>query len=1769
MKKQVLLSCLIALVIFITNGVYAQVGINADGSQPDPSAMLDVKSTVKGFLPPRVALSSSNLAAPVATPVAVGLLVYNTVIAGGAEDKVLPGYYFWSGVKWVAVTTPQGVNKGDMLFWNGWSWVTIPPGAHGQQLSFCNGQPTWGGCEALVSTTPCSSCTQSTINTGGIVIDEGGTPVIQRGVCWSTHQNPTIEDDTLVEGDGPGAFSSQITGLSPSTVYYVRAYATNESKTGYGEQIADTTKEYSGAPVTSMPLLTICPNSTVLAPVKVSGFNNIGSMTLMIHYNSTALSYSLATNTSGFPGLTFDGTVPGEITITGAATAGISYPDNSVLFTIEFTYAGGAADLTWFDNGTSCQYTDGNQLVLNDMPIPDFYLPGHITEKSTVGSPIFDIGSTSSHCMGIGSVTYHATASNSTAIIYSLDPISVAAENSIDINTGTVSYSSSWFGTSVITASAEGCNGPKTSVHTVTITPRVPVSVTIVSSIDTVCAGTMVTFTATIINGGQLPLYQWKLNGADIPGATNPTYSYIPADGQSISCKGTSDILCTTGNPALSNSKPIIVHPVLPVSVTIAASANPVCPGTNVVFTATPVNGGLSPAYQWNINGTDVQGATNATYYNVPAQGDLVKCGMLSIAPCATGNPATSNTVTMGILPQNPVGVTVVASENPTCAGQSVVFTATPANGGTFPAYQWQVNGSDVQGATTATYSYAPLQGDLITCVLTSSAACVTGNPATSGAVSMQVSPSNQVSVTITASEDTVCSGENVVFTAIPVNGGTAPLYQWKVNGFDVQGATNATYNSIPSSEEIVTCRLTSDVSCAAGSPAVSEPIIIKVNPLLNASVGISTPVNPVCAGSLVPFLAIPVNGGNAPLYQWQLNGTDITGATDATYSFTAVNFADIACRLISDALCATGNPAISDVTHLEVNPLLPVSILVSPSANPVCLGTSVTFSSAITNGGTNPAYQWKVNGNDVPGATNATYSYVPAANDAVNCVLTSVALCAYGNPAPSNVVEMGVTATLMVGSISGDQVVYPNMTPAELVGIPPSNGTTPTYQMQQSSDNSVFTDIEGATTLNYQPGMLTQTTYYRQMQNATGPCGGPMPTNVVTIAVNSALSAGVTITANPSATVCGGTEVTYTATPENGGTSPFYHWMVNGMTAGTNSPTFSYIPLQGDAVSCTMTSNLPYVINNPAPSNVIDMTVNPVLTAGLSMTIDPAGPICAGTLVSFTAIPVNGGTSPAYQWMMNGSPIFGATNSSYSSPTLGNGTMISVMMTSNAAPCLEGSPVTTPQVAMVVNPVIPVSVTIADVPTGAVCEGTSVTFTATPVNGGTAPAYQWKDGVNAISGATGATYTTIMGASASISVEMVSNEGPCLSSSPATSNVIEKTVNPMVPATITISESVNNVCSGTGVTFTAAIENGGTNPLYQWKLNGTNITGATGSTYLYAPLNGAMLSCVLTSTAACVTGSPATSDVVTMTVIPKVYVKTTIVSTTYAMMPGTQVTLTAAVENGGTAPVYQWKVNNIVVGTNSSTHSYTPLNLDKVTCTVTSNSTAACLSNNPAKSTTLSMIVYVAGSACTAAPTVLYGGKTYNTVQIGTQCWMRENMNIGTQVPITTTQTNNAVIEKYCYNDSTYDCDVYGGLYQWNEMMQYSATPGAQGICPTGWHVPTEAEAITLATYVGGAPAAGGKLKEAGTGHFRSPNTGATNEFGFTMLATGYSYVPATLPSIPYYSNMFQNGYFHTSTDYALPNGPVFRSGSLSNATLGTFFNAKTTGHPVRCLKN
>lgn len=108
--------------------------------------------------------------------------------------------------------------------------------------------------------------------------------------------------------------------------------------------------------------------------------------------------------------------------------------------------------------------------------------------------------------------------------------------------------------------------------------------------------------------------------------------------------------------------------------------------------------------------------------------------------------------------------------------------------------------------------------------------------------------------------------------------------------------------------------------------------------------------------------------------------------------------------------------------------------------------------------------------------------------------------------------------------------------------------------------------------------------------------------------------------------------------------------------------------------------------------------------------------------------------------------------------------------------------------------------------------------------------------------------------------------------------------------------------------------------------------------------------------------------------------------------------------------------------------------------------------------------------------------GQTYDVIEIGAQNWMAENLNF---------ETGNS----WCYDYSSANCDVYGRLYDWET---------AKNVCPEGWHLPTDDEWTTLTDYLGGEEVAGGKMKEAGTAHWESPNTGATNESGFTGLPAG-----------------------------------------------------------------
>ena len=174
----------------------------------------------------------------------------------------------------------------------------------------------------------------------------------------------------------------------------------------------------------------------------------------------------------------------------------------------------------------------------------------------------------------------------------------------------------------------------------------------------------------------------------------------------------------------------------MPVGVSISASSNPFCLGSTVTFTATPVNGGLIPGYQWKVNAINVINANNAVYSYAPLNGDVVTCSMLSSETCTSGNPAISSPITMVVNANLPAGITIAASANPFCPGSAVNFTATPLNGGSNPAYQWKVNGINA-GTNSSSFSYVPANNDSVRCVINSNLSCVTGNPASSAKIIM------------------------------------------------------------------------------------------------------------------------------------------------------------------------------------------------------------------------------------------------------------------------------------------------------------------------------------------------------------------------------------------------------------------------------------------------------------------------------------------------------------------------------------------------------------------------------------------------------------------------------------------------------------------------------------------------------------------------------------------------------------------------------------------------------------------------------------------------------------------------------------------------------------------------------------------------------------------------------------------------------------------------------------------------------------------------
>ncbi len=201
---------------------------------------------------------------------------------------------------------------------------------------------------------------------------------------------------------------------------------------------------------------------------------------------------------------------------------------------------------------------------------------------------------------------------------------------------------------------------------------------------------------------------------------------------------------------------------------------------------------------------------------------------------------------------------------------------------------------------------------------------------------------------------------------------------------------------------------------------------------------------------------------------------------------------------------------------------------------------------------------------------------------------------------------------------------------------------------------------------------------------------------------------------------------------------------------------------------------------------------------------------------------------------------------------------------------------------------------------------------------------------------------------------------------------------------------------------------------------------------------------------------------------------------------------------------------------------------------------------------------------AKTGEPLTDYDGNEYNTVQIGDQVWMKENLkttkyNDGTAIPLVPDPAiwKNLTTPGYCWynNDEASYKDTYGALYNW-----YVVNTG--NLCPSGWHVPSQDEWAILISYLGGESVAGGKLKETGTLYWVYPNTGATNESGFTALPGGSRESSSDFELISYF------GYWWSSTEYLSTKA---RNLGLYSEFSGVYnvYDNKEIGFSIRCVKD
>ena len=434
------------------------------------------------------------------------------------------------------------------------------------------------------------------------------------------------------------------------------------------------------------------------------------------------------------------------------------------------------------------------------------------------------------------------------------------------------------------------------------------------------CENEPITFTANVGATTATVQYQWLVNGIEISGATNASYTALFNDGDLVNCQITFSDNCASQVVSTPPLEVIIIFPLTNTPTLNITTTNTTICSVESVFAealATDIQGLNNVSYQWTLNNQDIPDATNTTILiNTLNDGDVLTCNLHFADLCNSANQIISNQLTFTVNGTTTPTISIFSDFTNICAGEAITFTTNTNEVGTTPTFQWMIDGTIV-GSNTSTFNTTNItNAQTVTCIVTSSDVCATTSTATSNAISVNVSTPVTPELIVLADQTTICDGETTTFTAIGTNLGSSAQFEWFIDGTTTNFINNTFSTNNLINGQTVTCQATTSETCVTTNILISTPILMEVMTIENPTIIITSDATSICVGSSVSFTATGENLGINPQYQWLVDGT-ITGNTTNTFNTTFTTQQTVSCTVTATNTCSAALTANSN--ELEI----------------------------------------------------------------------------------------------------------------------------------------------------------------------------------------------------------------------------------------------------------------------------------------------------------------------------------------------------------------------------------------------------------------------------------------------------------------------------------------------------------------------------------------------------------------------------------------------------------------------------------------------------------------------------------------------------------------------------------------------------------------------------------------------------------------------------------------------------------------------------------